>query len=253
MQSFLSFGRFHIPVYGLFAAIGLVCAMALGQLTARRAELDRDAFWDFGMVTVLAAFVLSRVLLVVENLRTFLQYPVLVLELPSLTSGGVLLTAIVAFFYLRRRRMPLLGALDAAAPCAALLAAFLMLGRLADGTRNGMPTAMPWAMTSSFGRVHPVEIYGAVAWLLLCGLLVRSLRPTRMPGVTAAWGLVLGGLLFFFLEFFRLPGILYGISLLDGDEIHGLVLVVAGGLLLAWCLGIGAERARNAKGAGDAV
>ena len=34
MHSFLSLGHLHIPIYGLFAAAGLMCAMALGLRTA---------------------------------------------------------------------------------------------------------------------------------------------------------------------------------------------------------------------------
>jgi phosphatidylglycerol---prolipoprotein diacylglyceryl transferase len=250
VRSFLSFGRFHIPVYGLFAAVGLMCALLLGQRTARAARIDRDAFWDAGMVTVFSAFVLSRVLLVVENVRTFLMYPVLVLELPSLTLGGVALTAIVALLYLRRRRLPLLTTLDAAAPCAALVWAFLGLGRFAEGTRDGMPSTVPWAVSSSFGRVHPSEIYSAVGWLVLCAVLLWILEHARAQGETTAWGLVLGGLLLFVLEFFRLPLMLYGSSLLDAEEWHALGVMGAGSLLLAWCVGVGA---RDAKGVGDAV
>src|ERR1700679_2690879 len=100
----------------------------------------------------------------------------LLLELPSLTLSGVVLTAIVAVLYLRRRRLPLLNTLDAAAPCAALVWAFLGLGRFAEGTRDGMPGTVPWAVSSSFGRVHPLEIYSAVGWLVLCGVLLWILR-----------------------------------------------------------------------------
>jgi hypothetical protein len=81
-------------------------------------------------------------------------------------------------------------------------------------------------------------------------VLLWILRRAQGQGETAAWGLVLGGLLLFFLEFFRLPGILYGISLLDGEEWHGLGMIAAGSLLLAWCVGVGA---RSVKGVGDAV
>ena len=248
MQSFLSLGRLHIPFYGLFAAAGLMCAMGLGLRTARMARVDRDALWDVGMVTVFSAFVLSRALLVMENLRTFLKYPVLVLELPSLTFGGEVLTAIVAVAYLRRRRLPLLSVMDAAAPCAALLWAFLGLGSVADGRRDGMPSSLPWAISSAFGRVHPVEMYSAVAWFVLCFVLLWILGRVREAGVTSAWGLVLGGLALFFLDFFRLPEMLYGYGWVDGGQWKAVEVMVAGSLLLAWRVGIG-----EARGMGDAV
>jgi phosphatidylglycerol:prolipoprotein diacylglycerol transferase len=253
VQSFLSLGRLQIPIYGLFAAVGLMCAMALGLRTARMARVDRDALWNTWIVVVLSAFVVSRALLVAENLRMFLHYPILVLELPSLTHPGEFMTAVITLLYLRHRQMPLLNLLDAVAPCVALLLAFLSLGTFAEGTRDGMPASVPWAVASLFGRVHPVEIYAAIAWVVLSGVLLWVLRLARTPGETGAWGLALGGLLLFIIQFFRLPVVLYANTLLDGDEFRGLEMMVAGGLLLVWLLGIGAQRALPAKDAGDAV
>jgi phosphatidylglycerol---prolipoprotein diacylglyceryl transferase len=233
VHPFLSLGRLQLPVLGLFAAAGLMAAMALGLRTARISGIDRDAFWDTGMVAALSAFVLSRALLVAENLRIFLTYPLLVLQLPSLTAGGLCLTGIATWAYLRRRQLPLLGVLDAAAPCAALLAASFEFGRVADGTREGMPTASHWAIASAFGQVQPVELYSAIGWLALCAALLWVLRRAKDAGETAAWGLVLGGLLLFVLDFFHLPGELDGNAWLDQIQWRALMCVGGGCLMLA--------------------
>ena len=57
----------------------------------------------------------------------------------------------------------------------------------------------------------------------------------------------------FVLQFFRLPVALYANSLLDGYQLRGLEMMVAGGLLLSWLLGIGAQPPLQTKDAGDAV
>ena len=215
-------------------------AMGLSQYTARLAQVDPEALWDTGMVVVLSAFGLSRALLVVENLRMFLAHPVLVLELPSLTKEGLFLTVAVAAVYVWRKGLALLRALDAAAPCGVLFWASLELGSVADGSRAGMPTAVPWAIASVFGRVHPVEVYSAIAALSLCGALLWVLRRRRRAGETAGWGLALAGLLLFVLDFFRLPLELYGTSRLDGIEVRALQVMVSGGALLAWAMARGA-------------
>jgi phosphatidylglycerol:prolipoprotein diacylglycerol transferase len=260
VHPFLNFGRLQLPVFGLFAATGLMAAMALGLRTARMAGIDRDAFWDTGMVAVLSAFLLSRALLVAENLRIFLQYPLLVLQLPSLTAGGLFLTGIATWVYLRRRRLPLLRALDAAAPCAALLAASFEFGRVADGTREGMPTALHWAIASAFGQVHPVELYSAIAWLALCVALLWVLGRAKDAGETAAWGLVLGGLLLFALDFFHLPSELFGGTWLDPIQWRALMSIAGGFLMLAALADGRSDGAGNSEassvqeeGAGDAV
>jgi phosphatidylglycerol:prolipoprotein diacylglycerol transferase len=253
VQSFLSFGRLHIPIHGLCVAAGLMCTMALSLRTARMARVDPDALWDSEMVAVLSAFLLSRALLVIENIHTFLQFPALVLELPSLTLGGLFGTAILTLAYLHHRRLRMLNVLDALAPCTALLLAFFYLGDVADGTREGMPSSVPWAISSSFGRVHPVEIYASIVWLAFCAGLLWVLRRQRHTGETGAWAMTVGGLLQFFLCFFRLPQVLYGRSMIDGSQQRALYLTVAGGLLLAWRLGLGARPAIERAELHDAV
>jgi phosphatidylglycerol:prolipoprotein diacylglycerol transferase len=256
VHPFLSLGRLQLPVFGLFAAAGLMAAMALGLRTAQMARIDRDAFWETGMVAVFSAFLLSRALLVVENLRIFFSYPLLVLELPSLTAAGLLLAAVATALYLRRRRLPLPGVLDAAAPCAALLGAALEFGRVADGTREGMPTALHWAIASAFGQVHPVELYSAVASLAVCAVLLWVLGRAKRAGETAAWGLVLGGLLLFLMDYFRLPAALYGSAWLDRIQWRALMLI-GGGCVMLMLLGDGDVRedgpAGATEGAGDAL
>ena len=76
MESFISLGRLHIPIAGIFAAAGLMCAMVLGLRTAALAGVDPDEFWNLGFVTVIAALVISRAVLVIENLSTFLRFPI---------------------------------------------------------------------------------------------------------------------------------------------------------------------------------
>ena len=90
---------------------------------------------------------------------------------------------------------------------------------------------------------------------MLCGVLLVILRRVRTLGETAAWGLVLGGLLVFVVDFFRLPQVLYGTMPLDSVQWHAMTAMGAGGLLLAWCFGagVGAKAMPVAKDVGDAV
>jgi len=259
VHPFISLGRLQLPVFGLFAAAGLMAAMALGLRTARMAGINRDAFWDAGMFAVFSAFLLSWALLAVENLRIFLAYPLLLLQLPSVTDGGLLLAAVVTALYMRRRRLPVLRALDAAAPCAALVAAALEFGRVADGTREGMPMAWRWAVASAFGQVHPVELYSAIAWLATCFGLLWVLARARRAGETAAWSLTLGGLLLFVLDFFHLPAVLYGNAWLDRVQWRALMLIGVGCLILVSLMDVRDEDVREdgsasgQEGAGDAL
>lgn len=203
----LHLGRLTIPTFGLLAAIGLMLSLALSLRTARLTGLDPDGLWNAGLVTIFAAFVLSRLLLVVMYLKAFLAYPILLLAVPSLTPLGLTLTAVVALLYLRLRALPLRATLDAWAPCATLFWIFLALGHLAEDSDPGLPSNLPWAfaLPPDATRTQPVAFYAAVAALLLTALLYRHLTRKYPPGHTAALALAATGLTQFFLTFFREP------------------------------------------------
>src|SRR5215469_333040 len=147
--TFLHLGNLVVPTVGLLAAIGLISALMLSLRTAQLAGLNPDRLFDAGLFSLLSAFVLSRLLLILTNLHTFLTYPLLLLRVPSLTPLGILLTILVTAIYLRRRGLPILDTLDAWAPCATLVWAFLAIGHLAEGSDPGMITSVPWAIPSS--------------------------------------------------------------------------------------------------------
>jgi phosphatidylglycerol---prolipoprotein diacylglyceryl transferase len=194
--TFFQLGPLHIPFFGAVAAIGLMAALALSQRTARYADLDPAALWDAGLTGMIAAFVISRALLVVFNFHSFLMYPVLLMAVPSLTTTGVLLTAVFLVIYLRRKRLPLLAVLDA---------------------------------------FHPVELYTLLVALALCATLFGLLRRRGYTGRTTAIGLLIAGVAMFFLDFFRLPSDLLPnpqTAWLDPAQFLALGMIAVGGVLI---------------------
>jgi phosphatidylglycerol:prolipoprotein diacylglycerol transferase len=164
-----------------------------------------------------------------------LKFPLLVLALPSLTYGGMLLTALMVWAWLRWKRLPVRDVLDAWAPCAALLAAVLSVAHFVEGTDAGMPTRLPWGVVTPgdtvLGRVHPVQIYAAVVALGLCGFLIQRLRTRKFAGEVAALGLVIGGALSFLLDMLRQPVESDGESLLEPGQFVALAAMVVGGVM----------------------
>jgi phosphatidylglycerol:prolipoprotein diacylglycerol transferase len=231
-SSFLQLGHLHIPLYGICAALGLMAALTLCQVTARLVRLDAVAVWDAGLAMGLAALVFSRVLLVAGSWRSFLMSPLLVLALPSLNDTGILLTAIFIVVYLRWKRLPLLGFLDAMAPCFALMWAFLSLGELLAGTRDGMPTQSLLSMKDDMlGNVQPVEFYTMLVALMLCGILIRWLPRRGAAGLGCGLGLVIAGAAMFILDFLRLPSTLFEAAMLDPVQWLGLAMAIVGAAL----------------------
>jgi phosphatidylglycerol:prolipoprotein diacylglycerol transferase len=231
----LHFGHITLPTFGVLVAVGLMAALALSLRTAAIVGLSPDRLWNAGLFVLLSAFVLSRVLLVVMYLHAFLTYPILLLAVPSLTPLGLLLTGVVTVLYLRVRRLPLLITLDAWAPCATLVWAFLALGHFAEGSDPGLPTALPWgvAMIADGIRLHPAALYAVIVALLLTVALLRRLGHRQHRGDTAAFALAAVGVTQFLLTFLRQPdpsAELLG-NLLDPIQWVALGMIVVAGVI----------------------
>jgi phosphatidylglycerol:prolipoprotein diacylglycerol transferase len=237
----LRLGHIRFSVFGLVAAVGLIAAVAMSQRTAKLAGIPAQRLWDAGVFTVTAALVLSRILLVAEDPQAFLRYPLIVLRLPSLTYAGMGLTVIATLLYLRLTKLPMLAALDAWTPCAAIFGGALSVAHFIEGTDAGMPTSLPWGVLTPgdtvLGRVHPVQIYLLLAALYLFFDTLRLLRRPHIAGVVAARGLYLGGALFFLLDMLAQPAEVQSTSILDPGQYIALGCFAIGLLLRSrWLL-----------------
>lgn len=232
----LHLGHLTFPAFGLLAALGLMAALSLALRCAPFAHLSPDTLWNATFFAIIAAFVLSRLLLVLGNLRSFLAYPVLLLTLPSLTGLGLLLTAAATLLYLRLKRLPILRVLDAWAAPATLLWSFLALGHLAEGSDPGLPSHAPWAVRvpPDPDLQQPIGLFAALAAIALAAVLYRHLRQSHRPGATSALALFLSGLVQFFLTFLRQP-FPYAPEApafpLDPLQLLALAMIVTAGLL----------------------
>ena len=230
-------GHWQVPVFGVFVAAGVVGALWLSQRTARLAGLDELKLWDAGIFAVLAAFAVSRVLLIAENWQAARRFPVMMLTLPSLTYGGMALTALLVAGYLRWKKVPLLPALDAWAPCACVLAMCVALGHFFEGTDAGMPTSLPWGVHAPgdtvLGKTHPVQLYAFVVAIGVCEWALIGLKRKKPVGVVAARLLVFGGVAAFALDLLEQPLSTFG-GTLDPGQWIALGAVLVGAVMMAW-------------------
>jgi phosphatidylglycerol:prolipoprotein diacylglycerol transferase len=190
---FLQFGAFVISTYGVLAIVAALCGIALWTSLARRSDLDSAKIQTAGLLAVLCIVMGARLAVVIDNWQGFLQAPLLILSAGTLSTGsavifGVMLAAIVTIAYLLLARVPLIRALDAAAPAVMLALAILDIANFAAGSHYGAPTAVPWGVTysSRFAArtagvplgiaLHPVQLYAAIGHFVLAAVLVMMLR-----------------------------------------------------------------------------
>jgi phosphatidylglycerol:prolipoprotein diacylglycerol transferase len=190
---FLQFGAFVISTYGVLAIVAALCGIALWTSLARRSDLDSAKIQTAGLLAMLCIVMGARLAVVIDNWQGFLQAPLLILSAGTLSTGsavifGVLLAAIETIAYLLFARVPLIRALDAAAPAVMLALAILDIANFAAGSHYGAPTAVPWGVTysSRFAArtegvplgiaLHPVQLYAAIGHFVLAAVLVIMLR-----------------------------------------------------------------------------
>ncbi|MGA2219027.1 MAG: prolipoprotein diacylglyceryl transferase family protein [Terracidiphilus sp.] len=244
-------GAVVIPAYGALAALGVVLALFLAQRTARVAGVDPGQMWNLCVVSLFAALVVQRLLLVAANWNELRAHPAWMLGLamihhPLLAAVGALAGAGSALVYARGKRMPLRTTMDALAAPLALGLAFEQLGALLAGSEFGTETDVRWAVTYTDATaarwsgtplgvaLHPVQAYAALAFLTLSIFLIVCLPARRQQGDVAGLGIVGMGFAIFMTEFWRDTegrGVVLG-GALDGPQIAAILMVLCGGVML---------------------
>jgi phosphatidylglycerol---prolipoprotein diacylglyceryl transferase len=147
-------------------------------------------------------------------------------------AGGLLAGAWV----MHRRRLPVLAVLAAATPGLTIGHMIGRVGCFLVGDDYGRPTDLPWAIAFPQGlpptseRVHPTQLYEAVALLPLAVLLLRWRRRGRSDSFVLGAYLLAAGLIRFLIEFVRVNERVLGA--LTIAHLASLAVIGAGAALL---------------------
>lgn len=224
-------GPVTVPTFGAIAALGLVLAISLAARCARVMRLNEDAVWNLCLWMAAGTLVLSRLIIVAQVWKSFAKYPLYILTLPTVTKWGLLLALGSGAVYMLVKRLPWLRTLDALAPAALLLQAFLHFGTHFSGDDLGLATTSHLGVMFGDEGYHPVALYSAVLTLVACAVAFVWLRRESQPGETFGLSLTLAALIRFFVDTLRpgwvLPETMIG-NLLRVDQLVLMLLVVVG-------------------------
>jgi phosphatidylglycerol:prolipoprotein diacylglycerol transferase len=226
----LGIGPLTIYTYGVMLAAAYLAGLQLAIVRGRKAGLDAGRLLDLGVYIVIAALVGAKLLLLAVNFNYFRNNPDEILVLArsgGVFYGGLISATLVAFWYIRRHRLPFWTTCDIFAPGIALGHVIGRLGCLMAGCCYGRQTNVPWAVTftdpfaaANVGTplnvpLHPTQIYEAGAELVILIMLLATERKGRpYPGRTF-WGyMFLYAVSRFIIEFYRADerGFVLGLS-----------------------------------------
>ncbi len=183
-------GSYDVTTFGLMVALGAGLGVLLLRRELARAVpagrgLNADAYvsagTDAALVAVLGGLAGAKLLYVVEHFGEGLGETLLSRGGMS-WFGGLVGGLIAGVIVIRWKRLPALPLLSAAAPAITLGQAVGRIGCLLVGDDYGRPTTLPWGIAFPEGlpptleRVHPTQIYEAVALFFFTWLLVHWRR-----------------------------------------------------------------------------
>lgn len=210
----LAVGPIALRWYGIFYVLSFLLAWwVLPRLqAARQLKLTRD---DWTYITALAA---AGVLVGGRLGYVFLYEPHYFLTHPAeiffiwqggmASHGGLLGAALFLWYAARKLRVSIWALFDLVVIPAALGLALGRIGNFINHELYGLPTTLPWGVTipGVAGLRHPVQLYAALANVVVAALCARHLLHTAAPpGRTTAWFLVLYSLLRLLVSVVREP------------------------------------------------
>lgn len=214
------FGLTFLHTYGVLVALAFLVGLWMAGRLGKSAGLNPDAVTNLGIDCALAAIVGAKLMMFAVDFPYYAQHPDQILSLATLQAGGVfyggLIAALaVAFWYMRKMKLPPLQTADAFAPAVAIGHGIGRLGCFSAGCCWGIECSRPWAVTFTnpvahdlvgvpLNRpLHPTQLYEALAELVIFGILYRSFRRPHTKGAIIGLYLVLYSTARFIVEFLR--------------------------------------------------
>ena len=229
-------GGFEVTTFGVLVALGALIGLWIFHRELARSRLPATGV-DAALIGVIGGLIGAKVIWAIEFSHTA-PFPSLLFNRGGLSWFGGFLGGVGAGVWaLRRRRIPLVPALAAAAPALAIGHAIGRIGCFLVGDDYGRPTDLPWGVAFPRGLppttvpVHPTQLYETGGLAVIAWALIRWRRNGISDTIVFARYLVLAGGLRFVIEFVRINVRIAGAFTL-AQLIAGAIVVL--GLVLAF-------------------
>ena len=216
----LDFGGFFLPTYGVLVAAGFLAALWLTGRLAKRSGLDPEKVTNSGVYAALAGLAGAKLLMFALDFDYYRKNPGEMFSLATLQAGGVFFGGLIfalamAFYWIRKQKLPLAATMDSFGPGLALGQAIGRLGCFAAGCCWGASCNRSWAVEFTnpeahrltgvpiLEPLHPTQLYEAFLLAAVFATLYWRFGKPHKPGAIIGLYLVLASAQRFGVEFFR--------------------------------------------------
>jgi phosphatidylglycerol:prolipoprotein diacylglycerol transferase len=232
----LLIGPIALPTYPFFLLIAYWIGLWFSAYRAKQLALESDHIYNAGLIGLLAGIIGARLWFVLSHWQNYVPDLTQAFSLTrsALSAGeGLVIACLVVLIYLQRNKVPINTFLDAVAPGLALAIAIANVGAFLGGEWLGAPSSVPWAVEIVETARHPIQIYEAVASLLILGILLWGARYRPWAGFHFWLFVALYGISRLALEIFRARPSLIGDGFLVG-QLFSLGAVVLALVVMAY-------------------
>jgi len=243
---FLKLGIITIYWYGLFIVLGIIAALFLVLLLARRFKINPEIIWDLSFYLVLFGIIGARIYEIFLEFPYYVNHPTQILKIWEgglAIHGAIIAGAITLFIYIKKNKLDFWPLLAIIAPGIALGQAIGRFGNWFNQELFGLPTNLPWGIPIALVNrplefinqnfFHPTFLYESLGSLLIAIFLFtwlynqkNNLSKQVAMKISASY-LALYSLLRFGLEFIKVDKTPMFIGLRWPQVISLIIIIVA--------------------------
>jgi phosphatidylglycerol:prolipoprotein diacylglycerol transferase len=197
-------------------ALAFLTAVWMCARLARRAGIDAEAVTNLAIYCALSGMAGAKLMMfIVDPDARHDIFSWASLQAGGVFYGGLLAALAVAWWYMRKTKLPPLETADIFAPAIALGHGIGRLGCFSAGCCWGIVCDRPWAVTfrnplaaNTTGvplnvPLHPTQLYESFAEFIIFAILYRQIRKPHGKGAIISLYLMLYGATRFVVEFYR--------------------------------------------------
>ena len=242
-NDWLTIGKFTIHGYGACIAIGLLMALWMSTVRAKKRNMSEDICYGIVFCAAIFGFLSAKIMFCIVEWKAFLQDPWACLSSSGfVVFGGITGGSLAVVIYCLIKKVNALDYLELVVPSVALAQAFGRLGCFMAGCCYGRPTDSPIGIAFSHSdfapngvKLIPTQLISSVGNLINMLLLLWIAKNTKKRGTVLACYIIFYSVGRFFVEMLRNDE-RGSVGSLSTSQFYGIFSLIVGLGIFIWAM-----------------